>query len=278
MACEQLFIRFLCHRLEVCRRLLRAIAADVAVVHEVGGAAYEYGGGGCALHFQRFACGNGLPVRRELHHTVRRQSALHALLLHVFHRGGEGILLHAHRVLQGTVVAERHVERAGLARLYAHHYDAVGHGGEGGARICHPCHVIACRGGGVGEVKVAVVVCCLRMTGEGQLHAAHGEEAHTVRAYHEILVYYVGSRLLLAAEDELPHLVKALQRACGVVAMRASAPEGLIVDLQLLGLRAAEVHGSEVRVTKRKGLKPARRWTAVPQLLRHSGGGADEQQ
>ena len=97
--------------------------------------------------------------------------------------------------------------------------------------------------------------------------AAGVEETHAVGADDEILVDDGLGFRFLSVEDQLAHLVQPGQRTGAVVVVRAAAPEGLLIELDLLFLDAAVNHGAHVRVAQGQRFKPYAGRGVIPQYF-----------
>ena len=123
-----------------------------------------------------------------------------------------------------------------------------------------------CGGEGIAQVQVAVVAGDV-LVAQRQLQTAQRQVFHAVRAFHEVLVDELGSFTFLAVEDQLAHLLQVGLRLGAVVVVGLSAPEGLFVQLNLLGVGAAIDHRPQMGVAHRQRLQPVTGGTAVPQLV-----------
>ena len=85
-----------------------------------------------------------------------------------------------------------------------------------------------------------------------------------MRAYDEVLSDDLCRLLLASREDQVADLLQAAERAGAVVVVGASAPEGLVVMLDLLAGRASVYHRSHVGIAQREGLEPSLRRSVVP--------------
>ena len=142
--------------------LLHRRAADVLVVHEVGGSGdIERRGGGIV---------DGQLVNATFHFTVGfdhdaalgLQSGLDALLLHAFDNSSQFIDFSADALMLGNgkhillqLGGEINIELqlAFLRSLQLHDDDVVGLRGKDGALVLHTFIYIRCGGGGVAEVQ-----------------------------------------------------------------------------------------------------------------------------
>ena len=77
-----------------------------------------------------------------------------------------------------------------------------------------------------------------------------------MRPLDKLLVDEVLSLLLLTTEYKVSHLVQVLGRGGAVVIVGTTAPERVLVQLDLVGLRTAIDHATQTTIANRQGLKP----------------------
>ena len=115
-------------------------------------------------------------------------------LVHIGHNChiGAGNLIVAQTGISGSTTSGPNVTFGGQT-------GTVGHITIGGNSV------FAARSGIIGNIEVAIVLLCLLMSGEMEVQASQREVAHAVRTGYELSVYDIGSRFLLAVEDEVAH-------------------------------------------------------------------------
>ena len=109
-----------------------------------------------------------------------------------------------------------------------------------------------------------MIILCFAYALELDEKASAVEEPHSVGAYNEILVNYGLGFGLLPVKDQLTDFIKAGQGTVAVVIVGTAAPEGLLVELDLLLLDTAIDHGSHVGVTKGQRFQPNRGRSVIP--------------
>ena len=87
---------------------------------------------------------------------------------------------------------------------------------------------------------------------------------HAMRTLEEVLVDEGMRLVLLAIVDQLSHTRQVGLRLGTVVIVGRTAPEGLLVELDLFGVRPAIDHRSEGGVAYRQGLQPLTGGLVVP--------------
>ena len=132
-----------------------------------------------------------------------------------------------------------------LACLDLANDDVVGQRREGRAGILHPTCLVGGHGGGIAQVQAPAVVGHVVVL-QTYLQASQRQESHTMRPLEEILVDNLVRVFLLPGEDEVSHLLQVSLGLWTVVVVRTSGPEGLLIKLYFLHLRAAIDHGAEV--------------------------------
>ena len=89
-----------------------------------------------------------------------------------------------------------------------------------------------------------------------QNQTAQSEVLHTVRSLDELLVDEVLRILLITAEDKVAHLLQVIGRCRTVVVVWTARPEGVLVQLDLINLRAAIDHSAQAPIADRQGFQP----------------------
>ncbi len=160
-------------------------------------------------------------------------------------------------------------ERTQSVRLQTHHDDAVRHGGEGGTPVVVSVMVKGDVRQGGRQVQFTVVVrhLTLRYSLVRHLQTAEREVLHAVRPFDESLVDEVLRLFLLSVEDEVAHIGQIALRRGAVVVVRTSAPERVLVQLQLVGLCASVNHSAQPSVTDWQGFQPDGGRFVVPQTF-----------
>ena len=275
MVGEQLLVGLCLDSCQCLVVLLHRTAADILVVHEVGGGSYIKCSGGGVGHVYLVDAALYLAVGLYQDAALSCQARLDAFLLHTVDNGSQlidfpvdSLMLRDGKDFRLQLGREINVERqrALLAGPQLDDNHIVGQRGEDRTLVFHALIYIRCGGGGIAQVQcpaVFVHVCVAQL----QLQAAHREEAHAVRAFDEVLVEQLGGLALLALEDELPHLRQFCQRLRTVVRVGAAAPEGLLVQLDFLGVSPAIDHGSQRTVADGQCFEPVGGRIVVPKRV-----------
>ena len=253
--------------------LVSGITRDVVIVHEVGGSGHINGNvvghanpDGIALLFDQ------AHLALYLHTTFSAKAGFDALMILAVDDGYQLAVGHHPFRLQRAV--ERQGEGDGGRPVSRDTYDddVVSLRGENSALETGAIIRIMCSDGGIVQIQHPLIVCHLLMA-EIQLQAAHGQIAHAVGPFHEILVDDLRSLTFLALEDELTHLLQVCLGLRAVVVVGRAAPEGFFVQLNFLNVGAAIDHGSQMTVAYGKCLQPVGGGTAIPQPMLLCGDG-----
>jgi hypothetical protein len=121
---------------------------------------------------------------------------------------------------------------------------------------------------GLVEVQAALVATHAVQPGEDQQQLGQRLVAHLLHGLAEQRL--VGQLLGLgvaAGEHQFAHLGQALARPRVGRVVRAAGEEAALVELQPLGVRAAEDHGAQAPVTDRQRLRPFIGGAAVPEAV-----------
>ena len=97
-----------------------------------------------------------------------------------------------------------------------------------------------------------------------QFQGTQGQVFHAVRPLKKVLVDEGMRLILLAIVDQLSHTRQVGLRLGTVVIVGRTAPERLLIQLDLLGVRSAIDHRSEGGVAHGQGLQPLTGGLVVP--------------
>ena len=161
---------------------------------------------------------------------------------------------------------ERHLP--GLACRHTGDDNLVGKRSERLALEAYPVDLVAHHGTGGVQAQLAVVVGVAGVSGEVQPQVAEGLVRHTLIGLRlDMCRAQVLCLLVLPRQHELAYLGQPLPRFGTGVVVRASCPDGLFVELELLGCGVAVEHRAQTSVTQREGFRPDMRRLVVPQLV-----------
>src|SRR5574344_211140 len=91
-----------------------------------------------------------------------------------------------------------------------------------------------------------------------EVHAdtAHCEETHAMRSFHKSLVDKIFCLLFFSIKNKAAHLCEMLERFLTIIVMRASAPESLLIQLNLFDFCTTIYHSTHTRVAQWQGFQP----------------------
>ena len=236
------------------------------VVDEVGGSTHIKRGLRGVLHLQLVGFSAHGSIGFHVGAALCRQSRLNSFLVNPLNDGGERISVCFHLQRELTLVRDGEIERFLPVGFHVDGHDTIGQRSQRTAHIPHATGAVGCGAQGSIEVELTVVATHIRMT-EVEHQAAHGEEPHAMRTFDKLTVDDVLRRFLLTFENQRAHFVQMLERRRAVVVMWPTAPEGFLIELNLLHSRSTEHHGTHTRVAKRQCLQPAGGRMVIPKTV-----------
>ena len=238
--------------------LCLGVAADVVVVHEVGGSRYHqrhtllvlilaYKGDavqhiGHVLHL--------FLLQRGAHHECTLVIAAYLSLYALLRR--EEVYLWSARLLGRDCLSV-------TCSLETYYYHVISEGGEVGALIAYAfaliAHACRCRGE-VEPTAVHTLFVCRSLYEQ----SAHSLVCHAVTSLvtvcHDVFHTQALGALVILLPQCLAYAVEHSEGVGVTVAVRTAAPEGVFVEEKCVTLYCRAYHGSQMAVANRQGLLP----------------------
>ena len=238
------------HLIYIVRIFPGSIPRHIVVVHEVGGSTHD---DGCFR-----------PIRFHIHHTLSSQCSLDAFLVLSFHFQHISIGRCRHLVLEGSVQFDIKCQHALFTCLDMTYNDPIGKRSKSSSFILHAIEHKAGMRQGFLQIKFAMVSLNLAILFHQNMQIRHRQEAHTMGTSEEVFIDDVCRLVFPSIKDQLAYLRQQSHRLAAIVIARPTAPEGFLIELDVLVLHTTIHHASQMGVAYRQCLQPVAGRSIIP--------------
>ena len=275
MGVEQLLVSLFVHRSHPAVVLLDGIAADIMVIHKIGGSRDIECRNRSIRHTQLIGTNPHPAIGFHQDAALGLQSGLDAFMVDAIDDGCQFIYgcLNAvmrsysrHFCLQRAREVQIERQRSFLACLQPNDDDAVSLRGEDRTFVPYSFIYIRSRSESTGKIQLATIVTHVGMA-ELQLYTAQGQKAHAVRSLEKELVQEGMSSFFVTLENQIAHFLKMLLCLRTVIIVRRTAPERFLIELDFLIVRTSIDHGTHVGIAYRQSFQPVSCRSLIPQAM-----------